>query len=225
MDMTAAEKLEAFGLDNILSRLENGQSQREIAQAVGISAGWLNEWLHSDPERSTHALAALDSGADAYEVKAWQLLDDTRTEIRDVPPHVATALVALTREQVQACWRMASARSRRWSASRQGDTFNIDARKQALTSITIQTVRAGGGVRGQVGVGDEKVGVLGSPDGVLPSTATQSKSKRKSKQKQEITDVEPKRIENQPLELPELKVFTKSQMSMIGRGLNLEDYE
>jgi AcrR family transcriptional regulator len=200
------------GIDWCQDQLEEGRSLRSIAKELGVPTMSLYDHLHDNPVQSARIQAALKVGAEYYEEQAERVLRETYDLLYNAEqPHPNSgALASLARERAQAAWRQASVRDRsRYADSRQGDTFNIDARKQALTSITIQTVKAGGGVRATRGMGDEKVGVLSS------SAA------------KDVTDATPRQIENnavQPLELPELKVVKASLINRIGNVPDLDDY-
>ena len=161
----ARTKIDAYGFEWLLEQLEAGRSIRHIALEIGTSAHALYDYLTHDEERSARTRSALEAGAQAYELQAMQILEEAREEIKE-HPQISSAIVALARERAQTCWRQASVRDRRYTASRQGD-INIDARTQQVKSLTIIGVPSRGGVHRPIEAG-------GSQEvGVLPSTKSE----------------------------------------------------
>ena len=62
----AQDKLRTIGTDAIIDMIYAGQSQAEIALAVGCDPALINRWLHADPQRSARARAAMAESAEAW---------------------------------------------------------------------------------------------------------------------------------------------------------------
>lgn len=115
------DKITAYGIDQIIERLGQGETQTEIARELGVSVMTLNQTLHADAVSSARVEAAQLASAERYELEAVAILNEARREIVD-NPGISGSIVALARERSQACWRRASVLDR----SRYGDTRKLD---------------------------------------------------------------------------------------------------
>lgn len=133
----AQDKIAAMGLEAIIEELEQGASVSQIAKNLGVGIGRLHEWLHK-PERSARVVSAMQAGAEAYEARAVDILEEARQEIRD-DPGISGSIVALARERAQAAWRQASVRDpRRYSDKRTLDvavTHKHDVRELSTAEL------------------------------------------------------------------------------------------
>lgn len=92
--------------DDVISRIQSGETQRTIAKHYGVSVGSLNGWLHAEPERSTRARAAMADSAEAW-------LDRGLAAIEDALPDAVE--IARARLMEQHCARRAAIRNPRYS--------------------------------------------------------------------------------------------------------------
>ena len=107
----------AGGIEWCLDQLEDGRSLRSIAQELGIATMSLYDHLHDNPVQSARVQSALKLGAESHELRAIQILEDAREEIRDNPA-ISGSIVALARERAQAAWRQAGVRDRKYTDQR-----------------------------------------------------------------------------------------------------------
>lgn len=107
----AQEIVARQGEEWIIAQLEQGKGYRAIGQELGVSAMAVSRWLSSDPLRYARAIDAIKAGAEMYEQRAIDILEDAREEIRE-HPQISSAIVSLARERAQAAWRQAGLRDR-----------------------------------------------------------------------------------------------------------------
>jgi transcriptional regulator with XRE-family HTH domain len=62
----ARAKIEALGETTILEQIASGKAQSEIARSVNVSIAALNEWLHSDSDRSARVTQAMTESAESW---------------------------------------------------------------------------------------------------------------------------------------------------------------
>lgn len=77
--MAKGDKLalcDAMGIEDLCERLIAGESQRAIAESIGVSQATLINWIAADPERSAHAREARIAAARSFDEKAEQFLID-----------------------------------------------------------------------------------------------------------------------------------------------------
>ncbi|MBK8772451.1 MAG: hypothetical protein IPM06_18790, partial [Rhizobiales bacterium] len=72
--LTAAQRLDAIGIDAICERLTAGESQKAIANSLGIWASHFAEWLAADEERSARAREARTISARHWDDQAESVL-------------------------------------------------------------------------------------------------------------------------------------------------------
>ena len=92
--LTASEKLTALGIEAICGRLAAGESQRSIAESVGVQTSGLCEWLAADAERSARAREARsasarhwDDQAEAAIIAADETLPGSIAKARELASH------------------------------------------------------------------------------------------------------------------------------------------
>ena len=62
----ARTKIEALGIDAIITQIASGRSQTEIAKDLGVSVMSLNVWLRSDAVRSARVDEAMPASAESW---------------------------------------------------------------------------------------------------------------------------------------------------------------
>lgn len=69
---------EFYGLscDDVLARIENGESIAAIAQSAGKTRAMLSRWLRADEDRSVRAREAREAAAAAWDEKAETAIED-----------------------------------------------------------------------------------------------------------------------------------------------------
>jgi transcriptional regulator with XRE-family HTH domain len=80
----ATKRIEDYGLDRILERIESGQSQSEIAKNLEVSIGLLNGWLHATPERSARAQIVMQASAESWLDRGLQALTDAASDNAEI---------------------------------------------------------------------------------------------------------------------------------------------
>ena len=102
----ALATIERVGLDAILDRIRSGQSQRQIAEALGIGIASLCKYL-ADPSRSEQSARARMDSAEAWLDRGMQALEEARGG--------DAAAVQLARAFEQHCARRAAIANPRYS--------------------------------------------------------------------------------------------------------------
>lgn len=77
--LTAAQRLEAYGIEAVCERLAAGEGQGEIADSLNVGRGHFSMWIADDAERLARAKSARVASArlwDERAVKAIEALDD-----------------------------------------------------------------------------------------------------------------------------------------------------
>lgn len=137
----ATAVIEALGIDVILAWLETGASEREIARTIGCSGTILRAWLRAHSQ-SARVRDARCIGAEAWEEQAIAVLKAARVDAA-ANPLIASSIVALAREEAQACWRKAAVRDPdRYEASRNRGTavqVNVGLNGQPLPARRTST--------------------------------------------------------------------------------------
>jgi transposase-like protein len=90
----AREILDAIGFDNVIERIEAGESYAEIARTCGCSPGVLRAWLHETEERSKRSAQAQKSSAEAWLDKGTAILEAALRKSGDIDPTAARALAS-----------------------------------------------------------------------------------------------------------------------------------
>lgn len=70
----ATEALDAFGIDKVCDLLMAGDSQRKIAQTVGVGLATLVRWIAADVDRSARAREARIASARQFDEMAEEVL-------------------------------------------------------------------------------------------------------------------------------------------------------
>jgi len=124
--MKPGQLLDSLGIDVITSMLEDGLSMPEVAERLGVARETLRDWTARSDARSGRVRGAVAAGAEAWERRARQVLDDALA-VAQANPTIAGAVVALAREKAQACWRSAAVRDPgRYDARRGGGDVNVN---------------------------------------------------------------------------------------------------
>lgn len=72
----AYAKLDAFGIEAVCERVEDGASYAQIAQEIGVKRRSLTRWVAEDAARSARAREARASAAEYWDAKAEGVLQD-----------------------------------------------------------------------------------------------------------------------------------------------------
>lgn len=136
--------LDALGLDVILGWLENGDSIHAIARRCGCSIGSLRNWAARDATRSARLRDARVAGAEWWEHRAIEVLHAARVDAA-ANPLISSAIVALAREEAQACWRCAAVRDPERYDTRRSErvaiNINQDSGQSARSLSTVELER------------------------------------------------------------------------------------
>lgn len=81
---TARQIVEAVGIDDLCRRIETGESQTEIARSLGVEVSTLNEYLHSTPENSARARAAMEKSAESWIDRGHQYLVEADSDPNEI---------------------------------------------------------------------------------------------------------------------------------------------
>lgn len=117
--------------DELLQRIAGGESQAEIAAALGIGAATLNRWLHSTPERSARARSAM-----AMSAETW--LDRGLDALATAPPDAVE--IARARAIEQHCARRAAIRD----PARYGNRTTLAGDAESPLTVTVQRLTGEG---------------------------------------------------------------------------------
>lgn len=118
--------LECIGIDIIVDWLEQGASIHEIARRCGCTIWSIRNFAARNAQRSARIREARVAGAEWWEHEAFRVLKQARIAVA-ANPLIASSLVALAREEVQACWRCAAVR----------DPDRYDTRRSERVAINI----------------------------------------------------------------------------------------
>lgn len=94
------------GEDNIISRIESGESQAEIARSLNSGSGELTRWLQLNEQRSARARDARSKSAECWLERAAQVL-------QDIPDDGTQAQISRAKELSQLYRRFAAIRNPR----------------------------------------------------------------------------------------------------------------
>ena len=75
IDKHAKEALDALGIDGLCDLIEDGESYRGIAKAMGFTKASLRNWLAADPVRSARALESRRISADDCDEAAYAAIE------------------------------------------------------------------------------------------------------------------------------------------------------
>jgi len=124
---TAADAIDALGVDDLCDRLCSGESQRSIAESLGIGIATLSRWIASEPERSARVREARIAAARTFD-------------------EMAEAELRTAADPFQLAKARELASHYRWKASKSnpreyGDKLEID-QKTTLTDLTEEQINA-----------------------------------------------------------------------------------
>jgi len=134
---TAAEILDAIGIDAICERIESGESQSEISQSLGFDKSHLTRWINRDPQRSARAQAAREASAEAWIDRGIARLDQACDKLSGIDPTAARAYA-------QECARRAAQRNpkyRETTETRLDVSVTVNALSQRLREGRQQITR------------------------------------------------------------------------------------
>jgi hypothetical protein len=140
-----SKMLDTIGLDMILAWLEQGDSIHKIASRLGTSIGAIRHWVARDTVRSARMRDARVAGAEWWEERAIKVLHMARVDAA-ANPLIASAIVALAREEAQACWRCAAVRDPERYDTRRSEKIAININQdmpggaRALTTAELQRI-------------------------------------------------------------------------------------
>jgi transcriptional regulator with XRE-family HTH domain len=100
--LTAAQRLDMIGADELIARIEDGATQDELAAEYDVRQSQISAWLHSRPDRSARTRLAQAASAEA-------LLGVARKTIRDAPGTMAE--ISRARALAQEYARLAAIRN------------------------------------------------------------------------------------------------------------------
>lgn len=109
-------------MDEIIGRIEEGESQTEIARSIGVSIGTLSNWLNS-PEYA-------ERSARARELSAESWLDRGMQALMEAPPDQAEIARARALEQHFA--RRAAIRNPKYR-----DKVDLDAKHSGSIAVSL----------------------------------------------------------------------------------------
>ena len=78
--LTAAEKIDAFGLAALCEAILQPKPQRAIAEDLGVSPGSLVAWIAADPERSARVREARAQTALMWDDKATHVIEEAKDQ-------------------------------------------------------------------------------------------------------------------------------------------------
>jgi len=140
-----SKMLDTIGLDMVLAWLEQGDSIHKIASRLGTSIGAIRHWVARDATRSARMRDARIAGAEWWEERAIDVLHRARVDAA-ANPLIASAIVALAREEAQACWRCAAVRDPERYDTRRSEKIAININQdmpggaRALTTAELQRI-------------------------------------------------------------------------------------
>jgi Helix-turn-helix domain of resolvase len=159
----AVATVHQYGIDQVIERLGQGETQTEIAREIGVSVMTVNRAIHADELTSARVREAQRLSAERWELEAARILEEAQQQIRD-EPGISGAIVALARERSQSAYRRASVldRDRYGDAKRSVDvtvthtaqlsTADLERiASQALTLLPDGTVEGGTSDIGEAG--------------------------------------------------------------------------
>lgn len=77
---TAAQTLDALGIEAILDMIEEGKWLKQIATAIGVNRRRLHEWINEDATRRQAVATARVEAAHTFTMKAEQVLLDLEAD-------------------------------------------------------------------------------------------------------------------------------------------------
>jgi hypothetical protein len=140
-----SKMLDTIGLDMILAWLEHGDSIHAIASRLGTTIWAIRHWVARDAQRSARMREARIAGAEWWEERAIEVLHRARVDAA-ANPQIASAIVALAREEAQACWRCAAVRDPERYDTRRSEKVAININQdlgqgaRALTTADLQRI-------------------------------------------------------------------------------------
>ena len=91
-------------IEQILQRIENGESQSEIARDIGVNQSMVSRWLDSTPEIEHRSARAMSRSAEAW-------LDRGLQAVQDAMPRASGIDSSAARAYAQECARRAAIRN------------------------------------------------------------------------------------------------------------------
>lgn len=116
--------LHEVGFDAIITRIEGGESQAEIARSFGLNPATVNAYLHETIERSARTKEAMTASAESW-------LDRGLQTLVDAPPEPAE--IARARAIEQHCARRAAIRN----PAGYGDKIDVNAKHSGSVGVTV----------------------------------------------------------------------------------------
>lgn len=125
-------KLDAHDFDDVLSRIEEGTSQAEIAKDLDCAVSTLNAWLHSTPERSARARTAMQASAESWLDRGLNYVVSARSDAVEI---------ARARIMEQHCARRAAIRNPATHGDKLDLTHSGSLKVVQVTELTSQAER------------------------------------------------------------------------------------
>lgn len=72
--------IDAFGLDEICDRISDGRSLTSIAEAIGVSKGYLLSWIAADGDRSARVVEARSVTAWHWDEEAQSVIEKAKAD-------------------------------------------------------------------------------------------------------------------------------------------------
>lgn len=127
---THKETLDAFGRDNLLQLISNGNTHAQIARLLAVDAGALSAYLDQGPDRQLYALAYRQS-AEAFMDQAEEIIDSGD------PETITAAQVAYLKLKADMRMRRAGQRNARYREKAPADDGQPTAPPAAPPSFVL----------------------------------------------------------------------------------------
>jgi transcriptional regulator with XRE-family HTH domain len=127
------KKSDALDADAVISAIREGKTQTEVAKESGLSVSRLNEWLHSDPERSARAREAMEASAEAW-------LDRGHAYLVDALPD--NAEIARARALEQHCARRAAIRNPKRYGDKIEQTIEVGEKLEKIVRTVVDPAKS-----------------------------------------------------------------------------------
>lgn len=137
METPARDKLEAIGLEEILERIESGETYSEIARTTGVAVSSLHRWLNETQERTELSARARTKSAEAW-------LDRGLDVVASALPKDGNIDASAARAYAQECARRAAIRNPQYSERvEQHHTGGVEIRSKEQVEKEIAAILSG----------------------------------------------------------------------------------
>jgi transposase-like protein len=129
----AGSVLDGIGLEPICQRIENGESQAEIAKSLGVAASTLSAWLNK-PENSERSARAREMSAESWLDRGLETLEKALLKEAGYDASAAKAYA-------QECARRAAIRNPRYVEKRAHEHAGPNGEPMQFQAIERRIVR------------------------------------------------------------------------------------